>query len=281
MERVPHFWDHWLPTAELFHWEGVLWKRRSRLSALRSRVRRGEPLMQALLADSPDLREEDVDAYWDEFLPAADLADREDWNKLPETVAALAARFSPSRLRIFERVHGRLGALLEAKLEPLVLGRGFSPPLGVQTHMEAGLLVQTLLGDGRAAFEAAFADPSVAARRVPDVRLASGMYLWVVFKFDLFTMEAQKVRMLDAMFGRESERDPESPKAKFEKALEVKLTRVWGVLPVTQLLRERFRGPAYERGVPERYPEFQMLPSGDILHKPSRETAATGERAVA
>jgi hypothetical protein len=144
----------------------------------------------------------------------------------------------------------------------------------VRTHMEAGLLIQTILGDGRDAFAAAFADPKVAAKRVPELRLASGMYLWVVFKFDLFTMEAQKVRMLDAMFGRESERDPQSPKARFEKMLEVKLTKVWGVLPVTQLLRERFRGPAYDGGVPEQYPEFQMLASGDILHKPSRALAS-------
>ena len=276
MERVPHFWDHWLPTAELFHWEGLLWKRRSRLSALRGRVERGEPMMQALLADSPDLRAPDVDAYFDDFLPAANLSDREEWASLPETVAALAQRFDAAELRVFERIHGRLGALLEAKLEPLVLGHGLTPPLGVQTHMEAGLLIQTILGDGRDAFEAAFADPKANAERVPGLRLASGMYLWVVFKFDLFTMEAQKIRMLDAMFGRESERDPQSPKAKFEKMLEVKLTKVWGVLPVTQLLRERFRGPAYDHGVPERYPEFQMLPSGDILHTPAREGDTSG-----
>ena len=75
-------------------------------------------------------------------------------------------------------------------------------------------------------------------------------------------MEAQKVRMLDAMFGRESERDPQSPKAKFEKMLEVKLTKVSGgeVLPVTQTLARTFPRARVRSRSARTYPEFQMLP---------------------
>ncbi|HTB78923.1 MAG TPA: lipase maturation factor family protein [Polyangiaceae bacterium] len=259
------FWDDWLPEPELFHCESLVWRRRSHLDELARRAVRGEDPGRAIRVDATDIDERDVEAFWSEFLPAAEMADREDWARLPRTVAAIRRRFPRHRLRTFERILGRLSAMLEARLEPLMFGHGLEPPLGVRTHLHASLLIQVLIGDGRTTYEAAMKDPPIAVRRAKRLTVASGVYLWAIFKFDLLAGEARKIRLLDAMLARCAERAPDSARGRSEIETEAMLAKVWGVFDVASLLRRRFAGPEYETDVPERLPEFDILPSGDLV----------------
>jgi hypothetical protein len=58
---------------------------------------------------------------------------------------------------------------------------------------------------------------------------------------------------------------------KLDKTLEALGERAFALAAVTPFLREQFKGPAYERGYPERYPRFKLLPSAAVVRDRERE----------
>ena len=119
-------------------------------------------------------------------------------------------------------------------------------------------------GKIKATVDAVFAEPAHAGRYLADFNLDSGLYLFALFRLPNLAWEAHKVRLLDAVLARASERFPDSDRARFERGIEEGAKKMWGAAYVTPLLRQRFRGPEFCDGTPEAYPEFVELPNGQI-----------------
>ena len=90
----PQFRDHWLPEPEQWHWEMVVWRRRSHLKKLMQSGARGADPTRSILADAQGLTERDVERFWDAFMPALRRYDRKDWRALRDVTMDLRARFS-------------------------------------------------------------------------------------------------------------------------------------------------------------------------------------------
>jgi hypothetical protein len=206
----------------------------------------------------------DVDEFFTAFVPAARADRRGDWSAIGDTVADLKTRFSRRELRQFERVSRRLGALLEIRLRPLFLAAR-PPKLELSTHYEFVLFAQDLVADGRAAVEAVLTEPARSLERVATFTLERGLYLTALFRLDHLVWEAHKIRMLDAVLVRSSERFPSSDRAAAERKMEETSRRLWGVSKLTPFLRARFEGPEFAGGTPEQYPKFSELDSGEIV----------------
>ena len=110
-----------------------------------------------------------------------------------------------------------------------------------------------------------FAEPEQAPALARDFTLEAGLYLFAMFRMELLAWDAHKIRLLDAVLARASERFPGSERAEYEKSVDRIARRLWGVAHVTPFLRERFREPAFCDGTPERYPEFVELPTGELV----------------
>jgi hypothetical protein len=118
---------------------------------------------------------------------------------------------------------------------------------------------------GKATADAVLREPESAERHLPEFSLDSGLYLFALFRLPNLAWEAHKVRLLDAVLARASERFPESDRARFERGIEEGAKKMWGAAYVTPILRQRFTGPEFCDGTPEQYPEFVELPNGQIV----------------
>jgi hypothetical protein len=269
------FWDTLFPEPELFHPEDVIWRRRSKLREIHTRVRAGEDIDTAVLAASHDLSAEDVERFWNELLPmlapACLAADKCDWDGLPDVVDQLRARFDAASLRKQERLLGRYTFILFEQLEPLFSNSGILPLLGkgnpvidVKSHFHLWLLAQLTLCEGREAFKAFVHDPKSVAALVPKLRLDNGLYLFGVFRFDILWFEAKKLRLLTAFM--EPRRQGGAQFSLENKELTAKLDaiaqRVFGTVEIVPFVRELFRHRRFDEGQPEHYPVFQIDPAG-------------------
>lgn len=278
----PDFWQLWLPEPELFDFDDVVWKRRSRLGRMMARAARpnstdsletvallGESTVdnrQSTVDESELCTRAELDRFFDEVLPMVHADRAEDWSQLPAVHDALSARYSTLELRTFERILARLQTALVSRLEPHLFGDR-APRIELPTHYHLALFCQYLIGRGRNTAAEIFQDPARVVSYVAELTLEKGMFLSAVFRLYRIAWEAHKIRLLDAMLARSSERFPESERAEYERNLETMAKRIWGIAHVTPLLRARFREPEFCDGAPERYPDFVELPSGVIAER--------------
>jgi hypothetical protein len=102
-----------------------------------------------------------------------------------------------------------------------------------------------------------------------------------VFRYEAMVFEAQKLRLLQSIM-EPSGRRTTSGEQKLEKTLETIGEHAFAIGALTPFLREQFKGLAYERGYPERYPKFEVLPSAavvrikDAAESSGRVAAVTG-----
>ena len=196
-QRIEGFWDRAIPVPELWHWDDVIWKRRSKLRRLMDRARAGEELRGAVIADAPELSAADVDAFFNDFLPLVQQGSPGDcgWTKLPSVVAELRGKFDAPHLYVFERLAGRLTTMIVALLEPMFLGQGGKPELEVKTYYHLSLLAQQVLLEGPSAFESLYRRPASAVEYVKKLDFARGCYLMAVFQYEALIFQAQKRRL--------------------------------------------------------------------------------------
>ncbi|MBM4364152.1 MAG: lipase maturation factor family protein, partial [Deltaproteobacteria bacterium] len=259
-----------LPPPELWHWEDVLWKRRTHLERVRRAALAGASSTSAALEWPEGLGAADVEAFWSEFVPRVARADRSNWDDLPALARRLEAELGRDALRRHERILGRLCFGLAAKLEPLFLGEGLPPLLGlrpatidVKSYLHLGMLLHVIALEGREAFERVWEDPRRAAEHAAGLTLAGGLFLQALFRNEAFVFEAQKLRLLQAIL--EPERDDRPPPP---PAIQALAERAFGAVEVIPFLREQFRGVAAETGEPERYPRFALPPDGRAVRVP-------------
>jgi hypothetical protein len=133
------------------------------------------------------------------------------------------------------------------------------------THYDVACLAQHTLLLGREAVEAALGHPRTAIARAAEVTPESALYLSAMFRLDRLVWEAHKMRFLDMILVRSSERFPGSERARAEQKLEETAKKLWGVSKLSAFLRTKFKDPEYCDGTPEQYPEFVESPTGEIL----------------
>jgi hypothetical protein len=274
-ERNDNFWQLWLPEPELFDFDDVVWKERTTLgSSMDPRARDadlGALVVRAGQGENAPTPA-DVDVFFGEFSALARFGEAHDWSRVGERWRALRQRFTALELRRLERVAGRLAAALDARIEPLAAGEEPARQ-ALPTHYDVACLAQHLLLKGRAVVEEALVHPERALLRVAELTPETSLYLSAMFRLDRLVWEAHKMRFLDMILVRSSERFPGSDRARAEQKLEETAKKLWGVARLTSFLRGKFREPEYCDGTPETYPEFIEGPGGEIL-----QTSAGGTR---
>ena len=271
----PEFWSDALGEPELWHFEAICWRRRSRLGTLMERARAADADVLALAAGD-GLSALDVARFWHEFVPLLAGDTRESFATLPDVRRELNRRFGRAEQRALQRVLGRFALLLVARLEPLYLYRGRRPLIAAPTYFHLWLLAHHIIGAGQAAYLAAFAEPASVASYLPALTPQTGLYPHAAFRLEELTFEAQKLRLIDAFV---HPHDAESKRANaarlrsmdfqtlpaVERFLLRVLFRVSGFFHVLAAIRDGFQGPRFDQGFPERYPRFHELDSGVVV----------------
>jgi hypothetical protein len=291
-ELDPDYWKYALAEPELWHFDAIFWRRRSRLQPLLQAALRpdAEPL-SLVLEDANPITREDVESFWSDFVPMLAGSVRTSFDTLPDTVEAVKARFDRDRQRAFYRLLNRFAMLLVARLEPLYLHRGLKPLIPVRTYFQLWMLVHHVIGCGRDAYLAAFADPESIKSHIPELTSQTGLYALAVFRFDELTFEAQKLRLIEAII---YPHDPATKRANTEKVRRENLEgltgserffigvsrTISGFFSVLPDVRDGFRGPRFEQGYPERYPTFRELDSGEVVMLPLDEESPDKPRAA-
>jgi hypothetical protein len=272
----PDFWDDFTSAPELWHFEAIAWRRRSRLGPVIARAAAGiESPDELLLCEADGLEPRHVSRFWDELVPMYAGAVRESFDTLPDVLPELERRFDRAERRALERVLARHALLLVARFEPWYLHRGHEPLLPVPTYFHLWLLAHHIIGLGREAYARAYADPSSAAEHIQSVTAQTGLYGLALFRHDALRFEAQKLRLIEAFT---HPHDPVAKRAQAERTRERRFDglsagerlalrvafRVSGYFHILPELRDAFRGERFEAQHPERYPCFIEDESGVI-----------------
>lgn len=264
MQKQADFWTDWLPEPELWHFEMVVWRRRSYLKRLVKRGERGEEPMQALVADTPDLTPADVRRFWDEFLPAIRTFDRDDWERVAEAKRSLDAQFGTTEMHKFERILGRLYVLASGKTDPLYLHRGPNPPLPAKNYGRIWMAIQDVIWDGEEAFHALMKEPRSLASRLETLTLEQGLYFTAIFRYDALVFEAQKLRLIYNFVLSHHAPKP-GFRARWEQKGQEIARRVTVFAEIFEFLQDKLQGPAFDQGHPELYPVYKRTPEGAIV----------------
>jgi hypothetical protein len=272
------YWHDAFGEPELWHFESILWRRRSRFKELmdRSLAGRDDP-MQLAIWDGR-LTPEDVDRFWNELIPMVRAVDRTSFDTLPAFVDQVRARFDRRQLRALARLLGRFSLILVARFEPLYFYRGRKPLIHAQTYLHLWMLAHHIIAQGKEAYLHALTDQASWNAQLETMTNHSGLYLLSVFRFEDMCFEAQKLRLINAIV---HPHDPAAKRAIADKLRSQNLDslgkaeRVFmriaqsisGYFCVMGDIREGFIGPAFDKGFPELYPTFEELDSGDIRLK--------------
>jgi hypothetical protein len=277
-EHDPEFWQDTLGEPELWHFEAIFWRRRSKLRPLIDRAQQGDADPNELAIFDDVLSKEDVRCFWDEFVPMIGGDIRTRFDTLPELRERFRARFTRTQQRALYRLLGRFSLILVSQLEPMYLHRGSKPEIPVNTYFQLWMLAQHIIGLGESAYLAATAEPRSVLQHLPAMTTQTGLYALALFRLDELTFEAQKLRLISAFV---HPHDPAKKQLMAEKFKNRDLAglpkpdqffvrvvqRVSGFYNIVSDLRDEFSGPAFDRGYPELYPTFEELPDGNVVLK--------------
>lgn len=270
------YWDEPLPEPELWHYDDLLWLRRSRLGAMLRRARAGETADALVIVDAPELST-DIHAFWSTFVPFVHERHHASFSGMRQTVQALRAQHGAARLRRFERIANRYALCLFAKLEPTFsksrwafLKPDWQPArdaaaLPVPSYYALRTLCMAIVAEGKDSFEAALQDLQLVAAKAERVTMFSAHQLQTVFRYETFVYHSQKLRLLDRMSHQEGRKIPTAKQRETEQRMAALVGRCWGSLPFIEFLKTQFTTIEDELDVPERWPRFAVLPSGQVL----------------
>jgi hypothetical protein len=161
----PLAWQHWLPPPELFHPDFVHWRKKS--FALNAMLRDQQALDHDAVRAHSDLRADEVEAFWDDFVPSV-ASGREDYGRVDDIAQAIVERFGKAQLLRFERIAERYVYMLRRRVEPHFYG-DVEPKLDKRSNFRFHLLMHEVILDGREAYEATLLTPGLIVERAQHV----------------------------------------------------------------------------------------------------------------
>jgi hypothetical protein len=265
------FVEHPLPPPELWHFDDAYWLYRSRLGRAMSQVAGGADPHRFIADGAPEL-EAVVEQFWSEFVPRVQARHRDSFLGLRQSVNELRAHYGRAHLYLFERVAGRYGAFLFARLEPLLNEpglRGLSGsaplPLGVGSLYELRLLTHHILAEGRAAYDRAIAEPRSARENAARMNLFTGHSFQALFRYEALVYQSQKQRLLDAMTKTRGQKEPTARKRAAREKSEASGRRGFGALVVVEFLKTQFTSEEDVLDIPERWPAFEYTADNEVV----------------
>lgn len=276
----PEFWADNSGAPELWHFEAIAWRRRSRIAPWMERAREAAAPADALVLEAASgLEARHVQRFWRDFQPLLGGPERASFESLPDTLRVLEERFDRDERRALERLLGRYALCLVARFEPLYLHRGRRPLLPVPTYFHLWLLAHHIIGRGPDAYQRVFAEPLRASEFIAELTPQTGLYALALFRHDALRFEAQKLRLVEAFT------HPHDPAQKLELADRLRRSDfeglpsaerfafrvafgVSGYFHVLPAIRESFRGARFEPEHPEQYPRFSENEDGEVRLQP-------------
>ena len=270
------FWDDLFGEPELWHFENIFWRRRSRLRPLMQRALEPQVDAMSLACLGAPLSEADVKRFWESFIPLLSGDVRRDLNNLSSVVQVVNERFSRQERRAMYRLLNRFALILVCRLEPLYLHKGNQPEIPVRTYFHLWMLAHHIICTSKEAYLAAVTYPRSVIDVIPDLTNHTGLFALSVFRYEEAVFEAQKLRLIEAF---QYPHDPEKKAANAEimrtedvsslppvEQLFIRVAqRVSGFFNVVATMRECFKAPVFNQGYPELYPTFRELPTGEVI----------------
>jgi hypothetical protein len=271
MTQNDGFWDEPLPAPELWHFDDIVWLRRSKLGSLMSRAARGENPHSLVRAGAPELTEDDVAAFWGEFMADVASRNRDDWTGLRAYVGRLREKHGRRRLHTFERIAGRYAAFLFARIEPLFLDRGMLPIFGkvaatldVKTNYHLRLLTHHIVAGGKEAYDAVMSEPGLAAQHAAHMTMQSGNFFHAVFRYELLVYQSQKLRMLEACVEHAGLAPLSEKEQRTQERIDAIVRRLGGAIELGEFLKTQFQSDEDILDVPENWPRFEFTETAEV-----------------
>ncbi|HET8932569.1 MAG TPA: lipase maturation factor family protein [Polyangiales bacterium] len=270
------YWEEPLPPPELWHYDDLIWLRRSRLGELMRRAQLGEDADTLVLLHADNLTDADTQTFWNEFVPLVHQRHCQTFRGMRATVTELRERYGAAQLQRFERIANRYALLLFARLEPAFLKAGWSfikpdwpppPELGalpVRSFYELRTLCMATAAEGKVAYSAMYRDLSLAVAAASRLTMYSAHQLQVVFRYETFVFHAGKLRLFDCIAKQRGRREPSDKQHRAKQSLDEFLSRCWGSVPFIEFLKTQFDGPEDQLDVPERWPAFEVTAAMEI-----------------
>jgi hypothetical protein len=265
------FVEHPLPPPELWHFDDAYWLYRSQLGRTMTRVSAGADPHQSIADGAPELGAA-VEQFWNEFVPRVQARHRESFSGLRQSVNELRADYGRPRLYVFERIAGRYGAFLFARLEPLLNQPGLRglfgsepPPLGVGSLYELRLLTHHIIAEGRAAYDRAIAEPRSAREHAARMTMFTGHSFQALFRYEALVYQAQKQRLLDAIAKTRGQKEPTARQRAAREKSQAAGMRAFGALVVAEFLKTQFTSEEDVLDVPEKWPAFEYTADNEVV----------------
>ena len=259
--RDEGYWDNTPPPPELWHFNDVVWLRRSNLHALMTRVRKGEDAHELVLHGTQLTRTE-LDQFWHEFLPSVCNASREHWRGVRRLVEQVRDRYGLERMARFERIAARYGVFLFAKLEPPAQ-RWATGEIAGMSPDRLRMLCLHIVSEGLDSYDAVMRDPDSALVYLAQATLHTGLYLHAIFRYETLLFQSHKFRLVEAADTRGTRVSLIESQNWFER-LQLQLGRALGSFDLLTFLRTQFTTDEDVLDVPEDLPRFELLPNGEV-----------------
>jgi hypothetical protein len=257
---------------ELWHFEDVVWLRRSRLGSSMRRCARGEDPHALVIAEASDLSQADVDTFWNDVVPGPVARHRQGWAGIRQSVTALRDAHGRDGAYRLSRIAGRYEVLLLARLEPLFLDRGIAPVFGnvkasldVKSYFHLRLLTAHVIGMGRDAYDAVMSDPASAQAHVPSLTMPSGGVFLALFGYEDLVYQSHKLRLLDAFTKFDGRPEPSVAQRQAEEARTAMVERLFGAVEFIEFVKTQFLDDEDVLDVPEELPRFTILDSTEVV----------------
>jgi hypothetical protein len=278
------YWEAPLPPPELWHFEDLFWLRRSHLGRVMQHAAAGEDPHALIATRAPELTADDVDDFWNDFLPAIGARHRDDWKGLRKTVEELRERYGRPRLYRFERIANRYAVCLLAKIWPSFVDRGIAPVFGrakasldVSSLYHLRLLTHHIVAEGRTAFDAVIGDPRIAQGYADRMTMSSSNRLLALFRYETLVYQAQKLRLMAACLEHGGRPEPTEKERIGKARIDAIARRLFGVLDVVDFLKTQFLEEEDVLDVPEQWPAFFINERAEVVRigaEPDRDPAS-------
>jgi hypothetical protein len=266
------FWDAPLPPPELWHFDDVIWLRRSRLGALMQRSAAGEDPHGLVRDGAVELELEDLKLFWDVWLPGVGTRHRTDWVGLRSTVEGMRKEYGRSRLYRFERIANRYAIFLLARLEPLFMDGGIKALFGrakatldVKTIYHLRLLTHHIVAQGRQLYDAVMAEPTLALEQAERMTMFTGNTFHALFRYEALVYQSQKVRLLLALTKQIGRREPSEKQRQSRRGFEELAERSFGAIDLVEFLKTQFTSVEDVLDIPECWPRFKLTREAEVV----------------
>jgi hypothetical protein len=265
------FWDAPPAPPELWHFEDRLWLARSRVGDLMRESERGAAADTLVRRAAPELTDEDIDAFWKQFVPSIPPGLRSSWQGLRAHVERYREQYDGSRLYRFERIANLYALMLFARLEPLYLDQGIAPLFGkvtpsldVKSNYHLHLLTHQIVAEGRARYDEMLEEPRRACGYAAGLNLYASQIFHALLRYEKLVYQSQKLRLIDLGLKMPGRSQPSEKQRQSRERGIAMLTRAFGAIEVAAFLTGEFTHEEDVLDTPERWPNYRVLPSGHV-----------------